>query len=248
MDQNNYIEVQQKKSNKNLIIVIFILILLGVVGVIIYMNGQDEVIDSENKEQNNAIEEIEKSNAFLLRIEDVFVITGRGLAVTGTIERGDISVGDTVQIVGLDKEVKEFTVGTIEIGRNVVKNATAGDTVGIILKDATRDDVEAGQVLAEPNTISAHKKFDADIYLYTGDEGGRHTPFFNNYRPQIYFATKGVTGIIELPEGVEMVNPGDNASVNINLVSSVAIEVGTEFLINEGGKVVGSGKVTKLYD
>ena len=189
----------------------------------------------------------DKDGAFLMAIEDVFTITGRGTVVTGRIERGTIKLNDEVQIIGLNHEIITTTVTGIEMFRKQLDYAEAGDNAGILLKDISRDDVERGQVLAKPNSIKAATKFDADVYVLTKEEGGRHTPFFNNYRPQFYFKTTDITGVVTLPSNVEMVSPGDNAKMMVELISNVAMEVGTEFSIREGGRTIGKGTVTKVY-
>ena len=189
----------------------------------------------------------DKDGAFLMPIEDVFTITGRGTVVTGRIERGTIKLNDEVQIIGLDHEIITTTVTGIEMFRKSLDYAEAGDNAGLLLKDVSREDVERGQVIAKPNSIRAATKFDADVYVLTKEEGGRHTPFFNNYRPQFYFKTTDITGVITLPSDVEMVMPGDNVKMTVELISNVAMEVGTEFSIREGGRTVGKGTVTKVY-
>ena len=189
----------------------------------------------------------DKDGAFLMAIEDVFTITGRGTVVTGRVERGTIKLNDEVQIIGLNHEIITTTVTGIEMFRKQLDYAEAGDNAGILLKDISRDDVERGQVLAKPNSIKAATKFDADVYVLTKEEGGRHTPFFNNYRPQFYFKTTDITGVVTLPSNVEMVSPGDNAKMTVELISNVAMEVGTEFSIREGGRTIGKGTVTKVY-
>jgi elongation factor Tu len=181
---------------------------------------------------------------FLMPIEDVFTITGRGTVVTGRVERGQVKVGDQVQIVGLQDESKQTVVTGVEMFRKLLDYAEAGDNVGCLLRGVERKDVERGQVLAKPNTIHPHTKFIGEVYVLTKEEGGRHTPFFNGYRPQFYFRTTDVTGVAQLPEGVEMVMPGDNISMNIELITPIAIEEGLRFAIREGGKTVGAGVVT----
>lgn len=189
----------------------------------------------------------DKDGAFLMAIEDVFTITGRGTVVTGVVERGTINVNDEVQIIGLDHEIITTTVTGIEMFRKELDYAEAGDNAGILLKGVSREEVERGQVIAKPNSIKAATKFEAKVYALTKDEGGRHTPFFTNYRPQFYFRTTDVTGVITLPDGVEMVNPGDTVNMSVELIVNMAMEVGTEFSIREGGRTVGRGTVTKVY-
>ncbi len=179
---------------------------------------------------------------FLMPVEDVFTITGRGTVTTGRVERGRVKVGDKVQIVGL-KDTKETTVTGTEMFHKILEFAEAGDNVGTLLRGITKGDVERGQVLAAPNSIKPHTKFKGQVYVLSKDEGGRHTPFFNNYRPQFYFRTTDVTGVINLPEGVEMCMPGDNIDMDVELIMPIAIEEGLRFAIREGGRTVGSGVV-----
>ncbi len=184
---------------------------------------------------------------FLLPVEDVFTITGRGTVATGKVERGQINNGDTIEIVGL-KETTSTTVTGIEMFRKLLDYAEAGDNVGLLLRGVDRSDIERGQVIVKPGSITPHKKFKAEIYALTKEEGGRHTPFFSNYRPQIYLRTTDVTAQIELPEGVEMVMPGDNITLTIELIAPVAIENNTKFSIREGGRTVGAGTVTEIIE
>ncbi|SDX64773.1 translation elongation factor 1A (EF-1A/EF-Tu) [Acetomicrobium thermoterrenum DSM 13490] len=185
---------------------------------------------------------------FLMPIEDVFSITGRGTVVTGRVERGKINSGEEVEIVGM-KEDKTKTVATsLEMFRKILDEAIAGDNIGILLRGIGKDDVERGQVVAKPGTITPHKHFKAEIYVLKKEEGGRHTPFFNGYKPQFYFRTTDVTGEITLPEGVEMVMPGDNANIEVKLIVPVALEKGLRFAIREGGRTVGAGVVTDILD
>jgi elongation factor Tu len=183
---------------------------------------------------------------FLMPIEDVFTITGRGTVVTGRVERGQVKVGDTVQIVGLMEESKSTVVTGVEMFRKLMDYAEAGDNIGCLLRGIDRKDVERGQVLAKPNSIHPHTKFSGQVYVLTKDEGGRHTPFFNGYRPQFYFRTTDVTGIANLPSGVEMVMPGDDIRMDIELITPIAIEEGLRFAIREGGRTVGAGVVTSV--
>ena len=185
---------------------------------------------------------------FLMPVEDVFTITGRGTVATGRVERGVIKVGDKVEIVGLSEERKETTITGLEMFRKLLDEAGAGDNVGALLRGIQRNEIERGQVLAKPGTINPHTHFTSEVYVLTKEEGGRHTPFFNGYRPQFYFRTTDVTGTIKLPDGVEMVMPGDNIAMEINLITPIAIEEGLRFAIREGGRTVGSGVVAKILD
>lgn len=192
--------------------------------------------------------ERDKDKPFLMPIEDVFTITGRGTVVTGRVERGQVKVGDTVQIVGLNEEPKQTVVTGVEMFRKLLDYAEAGDNIGCLLRGVERKEVERGQVLAKPNTIKPHTKFEGEVYVLTKEEGGRHTPFFNGYRPQFYFRTTDVTGVAQLPEGVEMVMPGDNIKMSIELITPIAIEVGLRFAIREGGRTVGAGVVSAINE
>jgi len=182
---------------------------------------------------------------FLMPIEDVFSITGRGTVVTGRVERGTVKVGDNVEIVGI-RETQSTVVTGVEMFRKLLDQAMAGDNVGLLLRGIARDDVERGQVVAKPKSVTPHTVFEAQVYVLTKEEGGRHTPFFSNYRPQFYFRTTDVTGIIELPEGVEMVMPGDNTLLKVTLIHPIAVEQGTKFSIREGGRTIGAGNVVKV--
>jgi len=184
---------------------------------------------------------------FLMSIEDVFTISGRGTVVTGRVERGMLKLNDEVEIVGLRATTKSVVTG-IEMFRKSLDFAQAGDNAGVLLRGISRDDVERGQVLAKPGTVTPHTKFKASVYVLSKEEGGRHTPFFTNYRPQFYFRTTDVTGVIELPAGVEMVMPGDNVDMTVELIAPVALENGTKFSIREGGRTVGSGVVTEILN
>ena len=192
--------------------------------------------------------ERDKDKPFLMPIEDVFTITGRGTVVTGRVERGQVKVGDQVQIVGLMDESKSTVVTGVEMFRKLLDYAEAGDNIGCLLRGIDRKEVERGQVLAKPGSIHPHTKFDGEVYVLTKEEGGRHTPFFNGYRPQFYFRTTDVTGVAHLPEGVEMVMPGDNIRMSIELITPIAIEEGLRFAIREGGRTVGSGVVTGINE
>ena len=186
--------------------------------------------------------------AFIMPIEDVMTISGRGTVVTGRVERGTLKLSDEVEIVGLSKERKKTVVTGIEMFRKTLDQAEAGDNVGVLLRGIQREEVERGQVLAKPGTIHPHTKFKAQVYVLTKEEGGRHTPFFNGYRPQFYFRTTDVTGLIDLPQGTEMVMPGDNVDMTIELITPIAIEQGLRFAIREGGKTVGSGVVSEIIE
>ena len=190
--------------------------------------------------------ERDTDKTFLMPVEDVFTITGRGTVATGRVERGVIKVGDTVEIVGMNDEPKSTVVTGVEMFRKLLDQAVAGDNIGALLRGIDRKEIERGQVLAQPGTIHPHTKFKAEVYVLTKEEGGRHTPFFSNYRPQFYFRTTDVTGVINLEEGVEMVMPGDNVRMNIELITPIAIEKGLRFAIREGGRTVGAGAVTEV--
>ena len=189
----------------------------------------------------------ETDKPFLMSIEDVFTISGRGTVVTGRVERGVLNLNDEVEIVGL-KPTRKTVVTGIEMFRKSLDFAQAGDNAGVLLRGIAREDVERGQVLAKPGSVTPHHKFKASVYVLTKEEGGRHTPFFSNYRPQFYFRTTDVTGVIELPEGVEMVMPGDNVDMTVELIAPVALEKGTKFSIREGGRTVGAGVVSEIVE
>ena len=184
---------------------------------------------------------------FLMPIEDVFSITGRGTVVTGRIEGGVVTVGDTIEIVGL-KDTTSTTVTGVEMFRKLLNRGEAGDNVGVLLRGTKKDEVERGQVLSAPKAITPHTKFEAQVYILSKDEGGRHTPFFNNYRPQFYFRTTDVTGAVELPGGTEMVMPGDNTEMTVELIQPIAMDEGLRFAIREGGRTVGAGRVVKIIE
>ena len=211
----------------------------------------DEKYTSAIKELMNAVDEWipnperENDKPFLMSIEDVFTITGRGTVVTGRVERGQVKLNDEIEIVGI-KPTKKSVVTGIEMFRKQLDFAEAGDNAGVLLRGINRDDVERGQILAKPGSVTPHKKFEAQVYVLSKEEGGRHTPFFSNYRPQFYFRTTDVTGVVELPAGVEMVMPGDNVTMTVELIAPIAIENGTKFSIREGGRTVGAGSVTKI--
>jgi elongation factor Tu len=190
------------------------------------------------------LRDIEKP--FLMPIEDVFTITGRGTVVTGRIERGVVNVNETVDIVGIQEKTQSTTVTGVEMFRKLLDQGMAGDNVGLLLRGIKREDVERGQVVVKPGSITPHTDFEAQVYILGKDEGGRHTPFFNNYRPQFYFRTTDVTGVVNLPEGVEMVMPGDNTEMVVTLIQPIAMEEGLRFAIREGGRTVGAGRVVKI--
>jgi elongation factor Tu len=201
-----------------------------------------EALDSYIPEPKRALD-----GAFLMPVEDVFSISGRGTVVTGRVERGVIKVGEEIEIVGLRPTQKTVCTG-VEMFRKLLDQGQAGDNVGILLRGTKREEVERGQVLAKPGSITPHTKFTAEIYVLSKDEGGRHTPFFNGYRPQFYFRTTDVTGSIELPKGTEMVMPGDNVSITVSLIQPIAMEEGLRFAIREGGRTVGAGVVAKIVE
>jgi elongation factor Tu len=185
---------------------------------------------------------------FLMPIEDVFTITGRGTVVTGRVERGKIHSGDEIEIVGMQEDTRKTVATSLEMFRKILDDAMAGDNVGVLLRGIGKDDVERGQVLAKPGSITPHRHFKGEVYVLKKEEGGRHTPFFTGYKPQFYFRTTDVTGDIKLPEGVEMVMPGDNATFEVNLIVPVALEQGLRFAVREGGRTVGAGVVTEILD
>jgi len=201
------------------------------------MDAVDEYIPTP--ERNNDL-------PFLMPVEDVFTITGRGTVASGRIDRGMVKIGDEVEILGLHPEAVKSTVTGLEMFRKTLDFGEAGDNVGVLLRGINRDQVERGQVLAKPGSIKVHDKFKGQVYILSKDEGGRHTPFFSNYRPQFYFHTTDVTGVIQLPENVEMVMPGDNVEFSVDLIEPVAIEKGTKFTVREGGRTVGAGVVTEI--
>jgi len=201
-----------------------------------------EALDSYIPDPERAVD-----GAFLMPVEDVFSISGRGTVVTGRVERGIVKVGDEVSIVGI-RDTQKTTVTGVEMFRKLLDQGQAGDNVGVLLRGTKRDDVERGQVLCKPGSITPHTKFEAEVYILGKDEGGRHTPFFNGYRPQFYFRTTDVTGSCDLPEGVEMVMPGDNVKMTVSLISPIAMEDGLRFAIREGGRTVGAGVVSKIIE
>ena len=190
----------------------------------------------------------ETDKPFLMPVEDIFTITGRGTVATGRVERGVLHVSDEVEIVGISEETQKSVITGIEMFRKQLDEAMAGDNVGLLLRGINRDQIERGQVICKPGSVKCHKKFTAQVYVLTKDEGGRHTPFFTNYRPQFYFRTTDVTGICMLPDGVEMVMPGDNTEMEVDLIHPIAMEEGLRFAIREGGRTVGSGRVVKILE
>ena len=203
------------------------------------MNTVDEYIPDPQRDTDKP---------FLMPIEDVFSITGRGTVATGRVERGVLHMSDEVEIVGVKEETQKSVVTGIEMFRKLLDEAQAGDNIGVLLRGIQRTDIERGQVLAKPGTVTCHKKFTAQVYVLTKDEGGRHTPFFNNYRPQFYFRTTDITGVCNLPEGTEMCMPGDNVEMTIELIHPIAMEQGLTFAIREGGRTVGSGRVATIIE
>ncbi|PRY82393.1 elongation factor Tu [Alkalibacterium olivapovliticus] len=191
--------------------------------------------------------ERDSAKPFMMPVEDVFSITGRGTVATGRVETGEVKVGDEIEVIGI-KDTAKTTVTGVEMFRKLLDYAEAGDNIGALLRGMSRDDVERGQVLAKPGSITPHTKFDAEVYVLSKEEGGRHTPFFTNYRPQFFFRTTDVTGVVELPEGTEMVMPGDNTNMSVSLIAPIAVEDGTKFTIREGGRTVGAGVVTKIVE
>jgi elongation factor Tu len=201
-----------------------------------------DALDSYIPEPKRAID-----GAFLMPIEDVFSISGRGTVVTGRVERGIVKVGDELEIIGIRATAKTICTG-VEMFRKLLDQGQAGDNVGVLLRGTKREEVERGQVLAKPGSITPHTKFECEVYVLSKDEGGRHTPFFNNYRPQFYFRTTDVTGSVVLPEGTEMVMPGDNVKMIVTLIAPIAMEQGLRFAIREGGRTVGAGVVAKVIE
>ena len=201
-----------------------------------------ETLDSYIPEPERAID-----GAFLMPVEDVFSISGRGTVVTGRVERGIVKVGEEIEIIGI-RDTQKTTCTGVEMFRKLLDEGRAGENVGVLLRGTKREDVERGQVLAKPGSVNPHTKFEAEVYILSKDEGGRHTPFFKGYRPQFYFRTTDVTGACELPEGVEMVMPGDNVQMVVTLIAPIAMEDGLRFAIREGGRTVGAGVVAKIIE
>ena len=209
-----------------------------------WLKGIGELLDAVDSYIPTPQREVDKP--FLMPVEDVFSITGRGTVATGRVERGTIKVGDEVEIVGLQTDVRRTVATGVEMFRKTLDVAQAGDNIGVLLRGVERDEVERGQVLAKPGSITPHTRFEAEVYVLSKEEGGRHTPFFNGYRPQFYFRTTDVTGTIQLPAGTEMVMPGDNIRLSVELITPIAMEEGLRFAIREGGRTVGAGVVTKI--
>ncbi len=205
----------------------------------------DIIMDLMAEVDKIPLPERDDSKPFLMPVEDVFSISGRGTVATGRVEQGKVTVGDEVEIVGI-KDTQKTTVTGVEMFRELLDSAEAGDNIGALLRGVTRDDIERGQVLAQPGSINPHSKFKGQVYVLSKEEGGRHTPFFSNYRPQFYFRTTDVTGVVELPEGTEMVMPGDDVEVTVELIAPIAVDEGTRFTIREGGRTVGAGVVTEI--
>ncbi|GAK04726.1 translation elongation factor Tu [Geomicrobium sp. JCM 19037] len=208
---------------------------------------EEKIVELMNEVDNYIpTPERDKDKPFMMPVEDVFSITGRGTVATGRVERGVLNVGDEIEILGITEESRKSTVTGVEMFHKLLDYAEAGDNIGALLRGVDREDITRGQVLAKPGTITPHTNFKAEVYVLSKDEGGRHTPFFNNYRPQFYFRTTDVTGVVNLPENVEMVMPGDNTEMEVELISPIAIEDGTRFSIREGGRTVGSGVVSTI--
>ena len=216
------------------------------------LEGEAKYVEAINELMNTVDDYIpdpvrETDKPFLMPVEDVFSITGRGTVATGRVERGTVKVGDTAELVGI-RETRSAVITGVEMFRKLLDQAEAGDNVGLLLRGLNRTDVVRGQVLCKPKTVTPHSEFDAQVYVLTKEEGGRHTAFFSNYRPQFYFRTTDVTGVITLPAGTEMVMPGDNTEMHVSLIHPIAVEQGTKFSIREGGRTVGAGNVTKLSE
>jgi len=209
-----------------------------------WVKSIEELLDAVDESVPDPVRENEKP--FLMPIEDVFTITGRGTVVTGRVERGTLKVNEEVEVVGIREKAIKTTVTGVEMFRKLLDYCQAGDNVGLLLRGTKREDVERGQVVVKPGSITPHTQFEAQVYILAKDEGGRHNPFYSNYRPQFYFRTTDVTGVITLPEGTEMVMPGDNTEMTVELIQPIAMEEGLGFAIREGGRTVGSGKVTKI--
>jgi elongation factor Tu len=209
-----------------------------------WMKSIEELMDAVDESIPDPVRDIEKP--FLMPIEDVFTITGRGTVVTGKIERGVVNVNEEVEVVGIKPKSFKTTVTGVEMFRKLLDQGQAGDNVGLLLRGTKREEVERGQVVCKPGSITPHTEFEGTVYVLGKDEGGRHTPFFNNYRPQFFFRTTDVTGVVTLPEGTEMVMPGDTTDMKVDLIQPIAIEEGLRFAIREGGRTVGAGSVTKV--
>jgi elongation factor Tu len=211
-----------------------------------WVKSVEELMEAVDESVPDPVRDIDKP--FLMPIEDVFTITGRGTVVTGRVERGQLKVNEEVEIVGIHPEKQKTIVTGIEMFRKLLDSADAGENVGLLLRGTKREDVERGQVVCKPGSITPHTKFEGQVYILAKDEGGRHNPFYSNYRPQFYFRTTDVTGVITLPEGTEMVMPGDNTDMTVELIQPIAMEEGLGFAIREGGRTVGSGRVTKIIE
>ena len=211
-----------------------------------WVKSVEDLMEAVDENVPDPVRDIDKP--FLMPIEDVFTITGRGTVVTGRVERGQLKVNEEVEIVGIHPEKQKTTVTGIEMFRKLLDTADAGENVGLLLRGTKREDVERGQVVCKPGSITPHTKFEGAVYILAKDEGGRHNPFYSNYRPQFYFRTTDVTGVITLPEGTEMVMPGDNTDMTVELIQPIAMEEGLGFAIREGGRTVGSGRVTKIIE
>ena len=209
-----------------------------------WVESVEELMNAVDESIPDPVRETDKP--FLMPVEDVFTITGRGTVVTGRVERGVINVNEEVEIVGIRPSTTKTTVTGVEMFRKLLDQGQAGDNVGLLLRGIKREDVERGQVVTKPGTTTPHTEFEGQVYILSKDEGGRHTPFFNNYRPQFYFRTTDVTGVVTLPEGTEMVMPGDNTNINVKLIQPVAMDEGLRFAIREGGRTVGAGRVVKI--
>ncbi len=219
---------------------------VGVPYIVVALNKADMVDDEEILELVE-LEVREVDKPFLMPVEDVFSITGRGTVVTGRIERGKVRTSEEVEIIGIKEKAQRTTVTGVEMFHKILDEGQAGDNAGLLLRGIKREDVERGQVVIKPGTNTPHTEFEGQVYILSKDEGGRHTPFFNNYRPQFYFRTTDVTGVVHLPEGTEMVMPGDNTEMKVELIQPIAMEEGLRFAIREGGRTVGAGRVIKIY-
>jgi elongation factor Tu len=210
----------------------------------VWVKSVEDLLEAVDESVPDPVRDIDKP--FLMPIEDVFTITGRGTVVTGRVERGKLKVNEEVEIVGIKEKAIKTTVTGVEMFRKLLDYAEAGENVGLLLRGTKREEVERGQVVVKPGSITPHTEFEGQVYILAKDEGGRHNPFYGNYRPQFYFRTTDVTGVITLPEGTEMVMPGDNTEIHVNLIQPIAMEEGLGFAIREGGRTVGSGKVIKI--
>jgi elongation factor Tu len=209
-----------------------------------WVKSVEDLLDAVDESVPDPVRDIDKP--FLMPVEDVFTITGRGTVVTGRVERGVLNVNEEIEIVGIKEKSSKTTVTGVEMFRKLLDEARAGENVGLLLRGTKREEVERGQVIVKPGSITPHTQFEANVYILSKDEGGRHNPFYANYRPQFYFRTTDVTGVITLPEGTEMVMPGDNTEMTVDLIQPIAMEEGLRFAIREGGRTVGAGRVTKI--